>query len=78
MIGKNSNKLNPFSELYYDTYNNMARCFNIQGNIEQSLANLLEAMSHVKILSRNQEPGSVIIPELSLNICNAYIYLRDY
>jgi hypothetical protein len=36
-------------------------------------------MGHVKALSKEQEPGSVtIIPELSLNICNANIYLKDY
>lgn len=79
MIDKNSNKLNPFSELYYETYNNMARCANIQGDIQQSLAHLVQAMEHVRELSKEQEPGSVtIIPELSLNICNANIYLKDY
>lgn len=36
-------------------------------------------MEHVDVLSQDQEPGSVtIIPELSLNICNAYIYLNEF
>jgi len=79
VIDKNSNKLNPFSELYYETFNNMARCCNIQGDIQGSLTFLVKAMSHVRALSQEQEPGSVtIIPELSLNICNANIYLKDY
>ena len=79
VITKNSNKLNPFSELYYETFNNMARCCNIQGDIKQSLFFLVKAMGHVKALSKEQEPGSVtIIPELSLNICNANIYLKSY
>ena len=34
VLNENSNKLNPFNELYYDTYNNMARCQNISGNIK--------------------------------------------
>ena len=36
-------------------------------------------MEHVKALQERQEKGSVtIVPELSLNICNALIYLKNY
>jgi hypothetical protein len=36
-------------------------------------------MEHVDEIAIGQEPGSVtIIPELSLNICNAYIYLNQF
>ena len=79
ILDQNSNKLNHFSELYYETYNNMARCSNNMGNIKQSLNFLLNAMDHVQLLAKEQDTGSVtIIPELSLNICNAMIYLKDY
>jgi hypothetical protein len=79
VLEQNKNKLNPFSELFYETYNNIARCYNLQGKIKSSLIYLLKAMEHVDILQLDQEPGSVtIIPELSLNICNAYIYLNDF
>ena len=66
-------------ELYYETHNNMARCMNFSGDIEKSLEYLLLAFKNVEKLTRDQEPGSVtIIPELSLNICNAMIYLKNF
>jgi hypothetical protein len=41
-----------------------------------SLDNLLKAMDHVNQIEKEQESGQVtIVPELSLNISNAYIYL---
>lgn len=33
VLNKNSNPLNEFPELYYETYNNMARCQNLMGDI---------------------------------------------
>lgn len=51
VIQNNQNKLNPFSELFYETYNNIARCYNIQGKIKQSLGYLLKAMNQVDLLS---------------------------
>jgi len=79
VVTENSNRLNPFPELFYETYNNMARCQNLQGSIRDSLRYLLLALEHVGQLAAEQEPGSVtIVPELSLNICNAQIYLKDY
>jgi hypothetical protein len=79
VLEQNKNQLNPFSELFYETFNNIARCYNIQGKIKNSLIYLIKAMEHVDVLAQDQEPGSVtIIPELSLNICNAFIYLSDY
>jgi len=52
---------------------------NIQGNIKMSLVYLEKAMEHVQRLASQQEVGAVtIIPELSLNICNALIYMKNY
>ena len=57
----------------------MARCFNIQGEIKMSLQYLMSALQHVEDLAKDQPAGSVtIFPELSLNICNALIYLKDF
>jgi tetratricopeptide (TPR) repeat protein len=78
VLTKNSNPLNEFPELFYETYNNMARCMNLQGDIKQSLFYLDKALDNVEKFAADQEPGSVtIIPEVSLNICNAHIYLKD-
>ena len=61
-----------FAELYYETYNNLARCQNFLGDIKMSLSYLMMAMDYVQVLAKEQEAGSVtIIPELALNICNA-------
>ena len=63
----------------YETLNNIARCYNILGNIKESLEYLLLAYEHVQILANHSEPGSVtIIPELGLNICNALNYIGNY
>lgn len=79
VLNQNSNRLNQFDELFYETHNNIARCYNLQSNIKKSLASLIQAMKHVDRYAEEQEPGSVvIIPELSLNICNAYTYLNCY
>lgn len=52
---------------------------NVAGDIKKSLCFLEKAMEHVQQLAQNQEPGSVtIIPELSLNICNALTYLKEF
>lgn len=37
VIRDNSSKQTPFDELLYETLNNIARCHNIQGDIEMSL-----------------------------------------
>lgn len=67
-----------FADLQYETFNNIARCFNNDGNIKESLVYLLKAMDNVNILARSQEKGSVaVVPELSLNIANAHIYLGN-
>lgn len=79
VIRDNASKQTPFDELLYETYNNIARCYNIQGDIELSLQYLLQAYTHVQNLAGEREIGSVtILPELSLNICNAYIYEMNY
>lgn len=78
VLNKNSNPLNEFPELYYETYNNMARCQNLMGDIRQSLFYLDKALENVEKFAKDQEQGSVtIIPEVCLNICNAHIYLKD-
>lgn len=39
----------------------------------------MEAMKHVDELALQQEPGQITcIPELSLNICNAFKFLQKY
>lgn len=53
VIDQNSNKLNAFPDLYYETYNNMARCMNIQGNIRNSLEYLMLAMTNVETLAKD-------------------------
>jgi tetratricopeptide (TPR) repeat protein len=79
VIRDNASKQTPFDELLYETQNNIARCYNIQGDIEMSLQYLLKAYTHVQNLAGEREIGSVtILPELSLNICNAYIYEMNY
>lgn len=79
IIRDNATKQTPFDELLYETYNNIARCYNILGDIEASLEYLLKAYNHALNLAREREVGSVtILPELSLNICNAQIYEMNY
>jgi hypothetical protein len=79
VIDQNSNKLNLFPELYYETYNNLARCENFGGNIKASLSYLMMAMDFMEVLSKEQDEGAnTYTPELSLNICNAQLYLRDF
>mmetsp|Transcript_16924 Transcript_16924/g.26049 ORF Transcript_16924/g.26049 Transcript_16924/m.26049 type:complete len:254 (+) Transcript_16924:375-1136(+) len=64
--------------LFYDTYNNTARCFNLRGDIDTSLLYLLKARESIMLLAESQSPGSVTpIPELNFNICNAYIYMGN-
>ena len=79
VVKDNASKQTPFDELLYETQNNIARCHNIQGDIQMSLGYLLKAFGHVQNLAGEREIGSVtILPELSLNICNAYIYELNY
>lgn len=79
IIKENASKQSPFDELLYETHNNMARCYNIQGDIEMSLEFLIKAYAHAQNLASEREVGSVtILPELSLNICNAQIYEMNY
>jgi hypothetical protein len=73
----NSGGLEMYSYFYYDTYNNLARIQNVDGNIEGSLYYLLIAYEHTKYLT-TQDPSrgedlveSTIVPELLMNICNA-------
>jgi hypothetical protein len=67
-----------FADLQYETFNNIARCFNNDGNIEESLVYLLKAMDNINIHARSQEKGSdAVVAELSLNIANAHIYLGN-
>jgi len=82
VLTENSNMLNKFTDLFYETYNNMARCMNIQGKIQKSQFYLEKAMEYVKQMALEQDPESIEavrnIPELSLNICNALLYLKNY
>jgi len=50
VLERNSNRLNAFNELFYETYNNMARLFNMEGDIPASLGYLKKAMVHVERL----------------------------
>jgi hypothetical protein len=52
-LEKNADRRNPFSELYYETFNNMARAMNILGDIKKSLYFLEKAMEHVQLLAQN-------------------------
>lgn len=52
VITNNSNPLNEFPELFYETYNNLARCMNFQGNIKQSLVYLEKALDNVEKFAR--------------------------
>mmetsp|Transcript_40068 Transcript_40068/g.61259 ORF Transcript_40068/g.61259 Transcript_40068/m.61259 type:complete len:94 (+) Transcript_40068:171-452(+) len=74
-----------FSELFYDTYYNIARIQNICGNIEESLEGLLLALKHIEFWKKQQKAvisqiddliKLTIVPELYMNICNAQIYLN--
>jgi len=51
VIKTNASKDNLFPELLYETYNNMARCMNIQGKIERSMEYLMLAMENVEKLA---------------------------
>lgn len=78
LIDQNTNIEYQFPELYYETYNNLARCMNLKGDIKQSLYYLEFALRNVDKIAQTQEEGTVtIIPEVCLNICNAHIYMKD-
>jgi hypothetical protein len=50
VIDQFSSKDNLFAELYYETYNNIARCMNFMGDIKLSLSYLMSAMDFVQVL----------------------------
>lgn len=52
VLNENSNKLNPFHDLYYETHNIIAMCQNIQGDINSSLKSLVIAMQHIDEVAR--------------------------
>ena len=54
-LEKYATKQNTLSDMFYETYNNIARCHNNDGNIPESLNYLLKAMDHVKLLAMDQE-----------------------
>ena len=54
-LEKYASKQNTLSDMFYETYNNIARCHNAEGNIRESLAYLVKAMDHVKLLAAGRE-----------------------
>lgn len=51
MLEENRSRANPLSVLYYETFNNIARCYNFSRDIHMSLKFLMKAMEHVDELS---------------------------
>jgi len=66
------------TKLNYNTLNNIARCYNILGNIHESIEYLLLAYEYVTRSTNEENEYLTILPELGLNICNALNYIGNY